>query len=44
MNDRDIKGISRIIVHIENIVEYMKPIRSLNDFNIQENIQENILR
>jgi len=33
MNDRDIKGISRIIVHIENIVEYMKPIISLDDFN-----------
>lgn len=33
MNDRDIKGISRIIVHIENILDYMKKINSVKEFN-----------
>jgi uncharacterized protein with HEPN domain len=33
MNDRDIKAISRIVVHIENIIEYMKSVKSLYDFS-----------
>jgi uncharacterized protein with HEPN domain len=33
MNDRDIKGISRIIVHIEYIVNYMNKIHSIEEFN-----------
>jgi uncharacterized protein with HEPN domain len=33
MNDRDIKGISRIIVHIEFILDYMKEINSSEAFN-----------
>jgi len=33
MIDRDIKGISRIIVHIESILDYMKGINSREVFN-----------
>ena len=33
MNDRDTKGISRIIVHIEYILDYMKEIHSIEEFN-----------
>lgn len=32
MNDRDIKALNRIIVHIENILEYVKPIHIIEDF------------
>jgi uncharacterized protein with HEPN domain len=32
MNDRDVKAIKRIIVHIENIFDYVKSIHSLEDF------------
>ena len=32
MNDRDIKAIKRIIGHIENILDYVKSINSLEDF------------
>ena len=33
MNDRDIKGLSKIIVHIEFILDYMKEINSKEEFN-----------
>jgi hypothetical protein len=33
MNDRDLKAISRIIVHIEHILDYMKEINSIEEFN-----------
>lgn len=33
MNDRDVKAISRVIIHIENILDYTKNIQSLEDFN-----------
>jgi uncharacterized protein with HEPN domain len=33
MNDRDIKGISRVVVHIEYILDYMKEINSIEEFN-----------
>jgi uncharacterized protein with HEPN domain len=33
MSDRDIKGISRIIFHIEFILDYMKGINSSEEFN-----------
>jgi uncharacterized protein with HEPN domain len=32
MNDRDVKAIKRIITHIENILDYVKSIHSLEDF------------
>ena len=32
MNDRDIKAIKRIIAHIENILDYVKSIHSLEKF------------
>ena len=32
MNDRDMKSIKWIVAHIENILDYMKSIHSLEDF------------
>jgi uncharacterized protein with HEPN domain len=32
MSDRDIKALKRIIFHIENILDYVKSIHSLEDF------------
>jgi uncharacterized protein with HEPN domain len=32
MNDRDTKAIKRIVAHIENILDYVKSIQSLEDF------------
>ena len=32
MNDRDVKAIKKIITHIENILDYVKSIHSLEDF------------
>ena len=32
MSDRDVKAINRIIAHIEHILDYVKPINSLEDF------------
>ncbi len=33
MNDRDFKSVTRIIVHIENILDYMEKIRTFEAFN-----------
>ena len=33
MNDRDLKAISRVIVHIEKIQDYMRTIITIDDFN-----------
>ncbi len=32
MNDRDTKALKRIVAHIENILDYVKSIESLEDF------------
>jgi uncharacterized protein with HEPN domain len=32
MNDRDTKALKRIVAHIENILDYVKSIESLDDF------------
>jgi uncharacterized protein with HEPN domain len=32
MNDRDLKTLKRIIRHIESIIDYMKPIQTLDEF------------
>ncbi|MBE0700799.1 MAG: DUF86 domain-containing protein, partial [Acholeplasmataceae bacterium] len=33
MNDRDFKAITRIIIHIENVLDYMKTISTFEGFN-----------
>ncbi len=33
MNDRNLKSITRIIIHLENIFVYMKTINTFEDFN-----------